>query len=108
MKLFLQKNANFWSAGGFAPRPPNPQNSPPHSEFLATRLVRPEAHEIKSVFEAGKNVRISVKTFFFGDHLISAGKNNFLRLFWSSHNRKSVIFELAPGLRSALGAPANT
>ena len=29
---------------------------------------------------------------------------HFLRLFWSSQNRKSVIFELAPGPRSALGA----
>ena len=28
-----------------------------------------------------------------------------LRLFWSSQNRKSVKFELALGLRSALGAP---
>ena len=24
MKLFLQKNAKFLSAGGYAPRPPNP------------------------------------------------------------------------------------
>ena len=75
MKLFLQKNAKFSSAGGSAPRPPwlrrlgalppNPQppaaggfaprlplasggwgrspqtpsNSPPHCEFLATRLI---------------------------------------------------------------------
>ena len=31
---------------------------------------------------------------------------HFLRLFWSSQNPKSVIFELAPGPRSALGAPA--
>ena len=31
---------------------------------------------------------------------------HFLRLFWSSQNRKSVIFELAPGPRSALGAHA--
>ena len=30
---------------------------------------------------------------------------HFLRLFWCSQNRKSVIFELAPGPRSALGAP---
>ena len=57
--------------------------------------------------------------FFFGDHLISVGKTvrisvktfskrHFLRLFWSSDNRKSVIFELAPGTRSALGAPVCT
>ena len=35
-------------------------------------------------------------------------KRHFLRLFWSSQNRKSVIFELAPGPRSALGAPAGS
>ena len=28
----------------------------------------------------------------------------FSRLFWSSRNQKSVIFELAPGPRLALGA----
>ena len=62
MKLFLQKNAKFSSAGGSAPRPPclcwlgalpsdphwslaaggsapDPQNSPLHCEFLATRLA---------------------------------------------------------------------
>ena len=39
MKLFLQKNAKFSSAGGSAPKPPDPPNSPPHFEFLATRLV---------------------------------------------------------------------
>ena len=54
--------------------------------------------------------------FFFGDHLISAGKTvrisvktflkrHFLRLFWSSHNRKSVIFEQSPGPRSSLSVP---
>ena len=31
---------------------------------------------------------------------------HFLRLFWSLQNRKSVMFQLAPGPRSALGAPA--
>ena len=35
MKLFLQKNATFSSAGGSAPRPPQ---TAPHCEFLATRL----------------------------------------------------------------------
>ena len=35
-------------------------------------------------------------------------KRHFLRLFWRSQNRKSVIFELAPGPRSALGAPAGS
>ena len=58
--------------------------------------------------------------FLFGDHQISTGKTvkisgdhfkiwtklrHFLRLFWSSQNRKFVIFELAPGPRSALSAP---
>ena len=36
IKLFLQKNAKFLSAGGFAPRP---LKQPLHWEFLATRLV---------------------------------------------------------------------
>ena len=31
---------------------------------------------------------------------------HFLRLFYSLQNRKFVMFELAPGPRSALGAPA--
>ena len=35
MKLFLQKNAKFSSAGGSAPRP---QISPPNCKFLATSL----------------------------------------------------------------------
>ena len=45
-----------------------------------------------------KTVRISVKTFFFGDHIIIWTKLQFT-------NRKCVIFQLAPGPRSALGAP---
>ena len=47
MKLFLQKNAKFSSAGGSALRPPasggfapRPPKQPPHCEFLATRLRR--------------------------------------------------------------------
>ena len=45
-----------------------------------------------------KLVRISVKTFFFGDHIIFRTKmRHFLRLFWISKNRKSIIFELALG-----------
>ena len=50
MKLFLQKNAKFSSAGGEAHRPPlasggwglcpqTPQAAPPHCELLATRLA---------------------------------------------------------------------
>ena len=36
--------------------------------------------------------------FFFGDHIIFRTKlQHFLRLFWTSQNRKFVIFELAPG-----------
>ena len=65
MKLFLQKNAKFWSAVGSAPRPqylqrlgalpPDPQspaaaggsasrfpNTLPHCEFLATRRKNAE------------------------------------------------------------------
>ena len=51
VKVFSQKNAKFssFAKSGFAPRPPlassgcgprpqTPQNSPPHCEFLATRL----------------------------------------------------------------------
>ena len=54
----------------------------------------------------GKTVRISVKTFFFKDHIIFRTKLwHFVLLFWTSQNRKSVIFELAPGPRLALGAP---
>ena len=43
MKLFLQKNAKFSSAGGSAPKPPasgGPPKQPPHLEFLATRLIK--------------------------------------------------------------------
>ena len=36
IKLFLQKNAKFLSAGGSAPRP---LNQPLHCEFLAMRLI---------------------------------------------------------------------
>ena len=39
MKLFLQKNAKFSSAGGSAPRLPE---QPPHCKFLATRLAEGE------------------------------------------------------------------
>ena len=67
-----------------------------------------------------QHVRSEDRFFFFGDHLFSNAKTvrilvktiiiraklrHSLRLFWSSQNRKSVIFELAPGPRSALGAP---
>ena len=53
-----------------------------------------------------QRIRILVKTFFFGDHIIIRTKlRHFLCLFWSSKKQKSVIFELDPGPRSALGAP---
>ena len=67
----------------------------------------------------GKTVRISVKTFFFGNHPILTGKTvrilvktiffffnhiifrtklqHFLRICWTSQNRKSIIFERAQG-----------
>ena len=32
---------------------------------------------------------------------------HFPRLFWSSENRRCVMFELAPGPRLALGAPGS-
>ena len=57
-----------------------------------------------------KNVRLLVKTFFsfFGDYIIFRTKlRHFLCVSRSSQNRKSVIFELAPGPCSALGPPAN-
>ena len=54
----------------------------------------------------GNTVKISVKAFFFWDHIIIRTKlRHFLRLFWSSQNRKSVIYVLAPGPRSTLGGP---
>ena len=56
----------------------------------------------------GRTVRILVKIFFFGEHIIIWTKlRHCLLLFCSSQNRKSVIFELALGPRSALGAPAS-
>ena len=46
----------------------------------------------------GKTVKISVETFFFGNNIIFWTKlQHFFRLFWTSQNRKSFIFELAPG-----------
>ena len=46
--------------------------------------------------------------FFFGDHIkIRTKLWYFSRLFWSSQNRRSVIFELTPDPRSAIGAPAS-
>ena len=62
-----------------------------------------------SLYFDRKNRKISVKTFFFGDHIIILTKlRHISRLFWTSQNRKFVIFELDPGPRSALGAPDYT
>ena len=53
----------------------------------------------------------SVKTFifyFFGGHMkIPTKLWHFPRLYWSSQNRRRVLFELTPGRRLALGAPAS-
>ena len=47
------------------------------------------------------------RPFFLGDHIkIRTKLWHFSRLFWSSQDLRSVIFELTPGPRSALGAPA--
>ena len=51
------------------------------------------------------------KTFFFlfGDHIkIWTKLWHFSRLFCSLQNQRSIIFELAPGSRSAFGAPGQT
>ena len=57
-----------------------------------------------------KTVRISVKTFFFFFFWRSHHNSDKTAAFFPSvlvfQNRKSAIFELAPGPRSALGAPA--
>ena len=60
MKLFLQKNAKFSSAGGSAPRP---LQQPPHCEFLATRLNQTVAEHKGNPEELWKfiNSVISVK-----------------------------------------------
>ena len=57
----------------------------------------------------GKTVKISVKTFFFfrRSHLFRTKLQPFLCLFWTSQNRKSVIFELVPGPLSVPGATGN-
>ena len=47
--------------------------------------------------------------FYFGDNVQVRKKLwHFPRLFWSSQNRKCVIFELAPGPRLTLGAPGRS
>ena len=78
------------------------------------------------LFLAGKTFEISVKTFFliwrslvfgwknpwnfgedlfifFGGHLYLAGEtSHYFKRFWTLQNRKSVIFELAPGPRKTI------
>ena len=58
MKLFLQKNAKFSSAGGFAPRPPlasggwrlrpqTPQTAPPIANFWLRACSQPMGRDPK-------------------------------------------------------------
>ena len=72
------------NGGGLEPPPPPPGYATGGDPFFGDYLI-----------STRKTVRITVKTFFFGDHIIIRTK---LR-------RQSIIFELAPGPRSALGAP---
>ena len=61
------------------------------------------------LISGGETFEISEKTFFFGDHIIFRTKQqHFLRLFWTLQNHNSFTFELAPGPRSALGAPVQS
>ena len=48
-----------------------------------------------------KTYRNSLKTFFFGDHIII-----WTKLQFTKPEIRHTVFQLAPGLRSALGAPA--
>ena len=97
MKLFLQKNAKFSSAGGSAPRPPclrrlealppnphppnpnpnphwppaaggsapDPPNSPPHCEFLATRLhIRHTGNWCSLTFSINLSYRYNANTIY--------------------------------------------
>ena len=38
--------------------------------------------------------------------MFRTNQQHFLRLFWTLQNHNSVTYELAPGPRSVLGAPA--
>ena len=76
---------------------------------LRNQHVRPKDHSFFEItkFRPEKPLKFRKDLFFSGNHIVIRTKlRHFLRLFWSSQNRKSVIFELAPGPRSALGTPA--
>ena len=67
---------------------------------LRNQYVRPE-----DLFRPKNRKNFGEDLFFFEDHAIIWTKLlHFLRPFWSSQNRKYVIFELAPRPRLALGA----
>ena len=68
------------------------------TEKSACEAWRPFICSGDHMISTGKTVRFSVKTFFFcRSHYFSDQQQHFLRLFWISQNRNSVIFELAPG-----------
>ena len=74
--------------------------------FFGEHLILTEKIVRISVKTTQKTVRILMKAFFF-EITSQFGKNCcIISVIWSLQNRKSVIFELTPGLRSALGAPA--
>ena len=53
-----------------------------------------------------KPLKFPIRPFCFLDHIIFlTNQQHFLRLFWTLQNHNCVTFELAPGPRSALGAP---
>ena len=66
-------------------------------------IMGPLASEGAHRNDTEKSVCEDRRPFFFGGRIIIL--RHFLRLFWSLQNQKSVIFELAPGPSSALGAP---
>ena len=64
---------------------------------------------LRSNQNSEKTVAFFLEDLFFGNHIKILKKRwHFSRLFWSSRNRRmrrSIIFELVPGPRYALGAP---
>ena len=69
-----------------------------HQSRMQTAWFRPE-----------KPLKFRRRPFFGGggDHIIFwTNQQHFLGVFWTLQNHNSVTFELAPGPRSALGAPA--
>ena len=90
----------FWLGGGRAPW------APPWLRLCG----RPKIFFffLRSIKILRKLWRFSLKTFsFFWDHIkIRKKLRHFPRLFWSSQNRRCLIFELTPGTHLALGVPA--